>query len=1126
VSESAANWSFASQVNAKECAPRFDAESLQTSILDELTKGSQLICVSAANALLVGDPNYEIAYSLATQTDDFTIDPTTGCITALKRLDTSDSGDIDVVLLVQGRDNQGAVANMTVIVDLQQSDSSPLFAADGYNFTVAEDAAVDTLIATIVATDADTNTLRYSWLTQDPAFVVNSSSGGITVGQALDFETKSHFALLLRAQDNAGQFHITQVTINVSDVNEPPTFIGINVSSVAENKPAGTVVGMLTARDPEGGPFTFVVTSSSPFEARGNLLVTTQPLNFEQAINQYNVSVQCTDTGSLSYTTQLTISVTNVNEAPTNIQLGRTNFSESFPVGELTTVSVTDDDNSLNPSAQVVACSLADNNNGQFLIEDGILYLERAFDFETAPSVQLTVVCADNGRPSRFSEPATFTLTVTDANDGPEDIVFVADGDVIETTPLNVVIGQIQASDYDKDASSVVFAFPDSDIFGLTGTATCVAGPVRGRVCTQNVVLVSALDYERQTLERVRVFATDNNGGRTETTITVAVANGNDPVTGLTWDDDDNVAMENVTVGTIVGRLVVQDDDRDQIYNFTLLNATDILELVVDDTDPSKVLVKVKDPSAFDFEQTDSITFTIQVTDDETPPEVSVITQTIQLADEPLSASLDPNSYQTHLFIAEAEGLQGTIIGVISVKGNDQGLKVFPVLANNDYVGLKGDSLVLKKDLDFESVNELVLEVTIHDRNGPASAPTTIRVTIIDSAEPPEFEHDIYTAEISDDEATGTTVSVAPGPLVAVDPDTVPGPVTLSIDADGTDAAIRELFSLKDDGDLRLNTVPASLQVTAGLYVLVIKATEAGRNITRANVLVTVFDDCRDNLCIAGEQCVDAGLSNYRCCDDGATCIDKNNAILRNQQASTSKQGSNAGLVAGVVVAVAILLVLCICGFIYYQRSQADRKTFFDSDGGMATSTNPAFRPAPIYGLAASSNTVNDLSNPMYAEFYRPEMSRSEATAELQGAPSGSFFVRDSQATPGWFVLGVRTDTEVRHEKIRCTENQHYQMVTGHVPEEPAFPSMPTLMSHYAVPQDAVPFVLRFQHNPGYAAVTRIGTALPMDKAAPAVPLKESQVAAVSQLAQMTSQDIYSNTDDARVAMAAQVTDA
>eukprot|EP00045_Choanoeca_perplexa_P016906 m.235077 g.235077 ORF g.235077 m.235077 type:complete len:1764 (+) comp17396_c0_seq1:73-5364(+) len=1125
VAETASNWTFASQVNAKECAPRFDAESLQTSILDELTQGTQLICVSAANPLLASDDSYAVVYSLLTQTDDFTINPSTGCITASRTLDTGDS-DIDVVLLVQGRDNQGAVANMTVIVDLQQSDSSPLFAADGYNFTVAEDAQVGSVVATVVATDAETNQLRYSWLTQDPAFVVNSSSGQIVVGQQLDFETKSQYLMLLRAQDTAGQFHITQVSINVTNVNEPPVEININASTVAENQPAGTVVGMLSAEDPEGGPFVFTVTSTSPFEVQGNFLVTTQPLNFEQTPNEYTVSVQCQDPDSLSYTSQLIIQVTNVNEAPTNIQLGRTNFSESFPVGELTTVSVTDDDNSINPTAQVVACSLADNNNGQFIIEDGILYLEHAFDFETAPTVQLTVVCADNGRPSRFSQPKTFTLTVTDANDGPEDIVFVPNGPVIETTPLNTVIGKVQAADYDTDASSVAFSFPDSDLFGLTGTVTCIPGAVRGRVCTQDVNIKSALDFERQPLERVRVFATDDNGGRTETTLTVEVTNGNDPVTGAVWENDDNVAMENVTVGTIVGELVVQDDDRDQTYNFTLLNGTDILELVVDDTDPSKVLVKVKDPAAFDYEQgEDSITFTIQISDDATPPEVTNVTQTIQLADEPLTASLDPSSYKTNLVIAEADGEQGKIIGVISTKGNDQALKVFPVLADNPYVGLKGNNLVLKQDLNFEDVNELFLNITFYDSTGPVSEPTTITVTIVDSLEPPEFEHDLYTAEISDDEATGTTVSVSPGPLVAVDPDAANLPVTLSINLAATDESIRQLFSLTEEGNLRLNTVPSTLKVEGGIHLLVITASEPGLPQTNVNVMVTVFDDCRDNLCISGEQCIDSGLSNYRCCDDGGSCLDKNGAILRNQQSSkSSKANNNAGLIAGVVVAVAILLVLCIFGFIYYQRTQASHKSIFDSSsGGIITSTNPTFRSPSV---AASGQTVNDLSNPMYASFYRPDMSRAEATQELQGAPSGTFFVRDSQATPGWFVMGVRTDTEVRHEKIRCTETQQYQLVTGRVPEEPSFPSMPSLMNHYAQPQDAVPFVLRFQHNPGYETVANLGTALPADKQAPAVPLKQSQVAAVNQLAQVESQDIYSNTNDARVAMAAQATDA
>ncbi len=106
--------------------------------------------------------------------------------------------------------------------------------------------------------------------------------------------------------------------------NQAPTDILLSASSVAENRPAGTVVGALTTVDPDADDthsYALVAgagdtdNASFTIDASGNL-ITASSFNFE-AKNIYSVRVRSTDAGGLIFEKALTVRVTNVNESPT-----------------------------------------------------------------------------------------------------------------------------------------------------------------------------------------------------------------------------------------------------------------------------------------------------------------------------------------------------------------------------------------------------------------------------------------------------------------------------------------------------------------------------------------------------------------------------------------------------------------------------------------------------------------------------------------------------------------------------------------------------------------------------------------------------------------------------------------
>ncbi len=111
----------------------------------------------------------------------------------------------------------------------QAANNEPRFALDSDARSVDENAAIGANVGSpLTATDEDGDSLTYA-LSGSNAFAINSSSGQITVKGALDYETRSSYALTVtvtdgkNAEGNAdGSVDDTiAVTVNVGNVDEP-----------------------------------------------------------------------------------------------------------------------------------------------------------------------------------------------------------------------------------------------------------------------------------------------------------------------------------------------------------------------------------------------------------------------------------------------------------------------------------------------------------------------------------------------------------------------------------------------------------------------------------------------------------------------------------------------------------------------------------------------------------------------------------------------------------------------------------------------------------------------------------------------------------------------------------------
>ena len=136
--------------------------------------------------------------------------------------------------------------------------------------------------------------------------------------------------------NNPNEDDQASVTINIP--NEAPTDLSLSNSNTSENQSIGSTVGDFTTTDPDtGNTFSYSLvtgtgsTDNSQFTIVGNQLKAKPSFDFETK-NSYSVRVKTTDKSGLSYEKPFTITVTDVNEAPTDILLTKQPASGNLPI--------------------------------------------------------------------------------------------------------------------------------------------------------------------------------------------------------------------------------------------------------------------------------------------------------------------------------------------------------------------------------------------------------------------------------------------------------------------------------------------------------------------------------------------------------------------------------------------------------------------------------------------------------------------------------------------------------------------------------------------------------------------------------------------------------------------------
>ena len=182
------------------------------------------------------------------------------------------------------------------------------------------------------ARDPEEATTTFTWSlsgTDADDFDIDSAASTVTFKNLPDYEAPTDdngdnvYLVTVQADDGtSSDLGTFDVMITVTGVNEPPDISGPESYEVAENSTA--VIGIYSASDPEDeqvGQLQLSGADAGPFELDAGVLRLVEELDYEDPKdvgrgNTYVVTIVAT-AGSLTGTLDVTVTVTNVNEAPT-----------------------------------------------------------------------------------------------------------------------------------------------------------------------------------------------------------------------------------------------------------------------------------------------------------------------------------------------------------------------------------------------------------------------------------------------------------------------------------------------------------------------------------------------------------------------------------------------------------------------------------------------------------------------------------------------------------------------------------------------------------------------------------------------------------------------------------------
>lgn len=701
-------------------------------------------------------------------------DPTSGIIRTGAILDREDlNGGSTLVATVYAVDTSSSSSQLrsvqVTITVIDENDNAPVFGNGPYNVSITENSPTNSLVTTVMATDADLDTILSYSISSGATnlFSIDSTTGEVRTQGDIDRESSAVYQLVVEASDGTLSSS-TMLDVHLLDVNDNDPDFTMSAYSflVAEDEMVGEDVGTVEATDPDAGPSGEVVYSvveeGAPGEdvffldSRTGTFRLLQLLDYEMK-QHYILTVMATDQGASprSSTALVYINVDDVND--NDPVFSPNEYSAEVPedvaIGtSVVTLTASDLDSGLNGELEFTIAS-GDSSQRFMVYPNGTLATIKALDREEETFYNLEIVASDMNpdAANRRSSTAQVSIIVTDINDNAPRFTSPDSVEIAEDTRANVIIMVLRAEDDDVERNSYV------EYYLLTTGVPFAVSRNEG-----NLQVTGALDREQDESYTLLVQATDKGSSPQSSTMNVTVyitdINDNAP----TFDPASYTATldEDTPIGLEFLKVVSTDPDEglNSIIRYSIFSGDSSGAFSIDSFTG---VISVN--SALDYERRSAYSLTIRAQDQGYTTQFSSVTVTIDITDINDNSPVFGDSYGPSI---TENNLPNADVVQVSAQDDDDTLNgLVSYRLAMDYNGLftidsTDGQIRVTESLDYETENEYELVVIAEDAGIPMHQATTTMTLRVDddNDHDPVFVSDYYRATISEHASPDTFV--------------------------------------------------------------------------------------------------------------------------------------------------------------------------------------------------------------------------------------------------------------------------------------------------------------------------------------------------------------------------------
>uniref|UniRef100_A0A6P7GGN4 Cadherin-related tumor suppressor n=1 Tax=Diabrotica virgifera virgifera TaxID=50390 RepID=A0A6P7GGN4_DIAVI len=768
--------------DVNDMAPEFITPN-ETSVAENIPINTVVMAIKAVDK--DEGRNGYIEYSLSNDpvtNGVFSLGPVDGLLRVGGKIDREMTSNYTLVVTARDRGDPPKMTNMKLFVKvLDENDNSPIFDPKQYSASISENASIGASVLQVSATDIDDNLngrVRYSISSGDANrdFTIAEDSGVVRVAKNLNYERKSRYELIVRAEDCAGDINgaavrsdTAKISISVSDINDnPPTFLDSPyLAYVMENTvpPNGGYVITVKAYDADTPPFNNLV---KYFIKEGDtdifrINASTGDISLLRALDreiqdEYILSLVAMDTGSppLTGTGTVRVVVQDVNDHSPEFkrQSYHAMIKENLPPGTWVLTSVaTDKDIGLNGK---IRYSLLGDKVERFKVDQntGVITTVVSLDREEISSYSLTLMAQDCSSTEPRATAVNLTINVADENDN---------SPAFDSSKYEVYI-----SDQTKSGQFVFGARAVDEDYSMNSKITYQLTGEHARNFSINErtgVIKAVYDLQRSSTSIFNLEIEATDGGKpsrkTSTELRVYLKPGHFFPRFATPTKTKFVLAENVEEGKVIARVKATSPKKGPAaeirYAIAGGNMGEALKI---EKNSGEIQITGR---GLDYEVSPVYEVWIEAQDSDTPPLRSVLQLTINVTDANDNPPIMNNLlYNASILEEEAPPLLVVKVSASDADSGENGQITYKLL--DDFEGAfeidaESGEIYTNTRLDREDIASYELVVEAIDQGIPQlSGTATVLVTVLDKNDnPPRFTR-LFSVNVTENAEIGSFV--------------------------------------------------------------------------------------------------------------------------------------------------------------------------------------------------------------------------------------------------------------------------------------------------------------------------------------------------------------------------------